>query len=118
MLNAPRTIPYAFRVFEREGWAWLYDESERTYCCSFQPSIYAEPLYPVPPKGCVDPEAYDQDAYDCPPEAGYFGTSRGADPAITGSIAIDLDSEDVAPDVSEHDAWDLAREEANANHRI
>ena len=32
-LNAPREIPYAFRVVAFDEWVWLYDDSERSFIC-------------------------------------------------------------------------------------
>lgn len=121
-LNDPRTIPYAFRVVELDGWVWLYDDSSRTYICSPTPTIFMEPLYPcpVPPAGeeWTD-EQYERahsDAYDSVPEADYWGADTIE---RLESIAIDnLDPDDTAPDTDEKTAWDAAREEANANCRI
>lgn len=44
-LNAPRDQPYDFKVFEMDGVVWLFDDSVRTYICSAQGVIFAEPLY-------------------------------------------------------------------------
>lgn len=103
-LNAPRTIPYAFKVAEIDGLAWIFDDSARTFICSASPCIYAEPLYWLG----------DEDAIDEPlPDPDYFSASLGA---FSDAVALDLDSEDTAPEVPESEAWDTAREEAHANH--
>jgi len=97
-LNAPRTIPFAFRAVEIDGWVWLFDDSERTYICSASPNIWAEPLYPV-----------DGDDWDYP-ESDYFGASNPAfAKAVEVPVAFDADADST-------EAWDEAREEANANH--
>ena len=105
-LNAPRTVPYAFHVVEIDDWAWLFDDSERTYVCSAQPMIWAEPLYSVDcRRECDRDHEY--------PDPGYFAES-----AKTGAVPIPIDPDDSAPDVPRDQAWDAAREEAQANHRI
>lgn len=104
-LNAPRTIPYDFRVFELDGWVWLYDESERTYICSAQPMIFAEPLY-----------ALDEDDEEDAVDADYWHEK-----AVIGAkknVSLKMDAEYVAPDVPYKEAWESAMEEAQANHRI
>lgn len=101
-LNDPRAIDYQFRVFLREDIVWLYDEASRTYPCTATPHIYAEPLYDVD----------GEDISGCSP--GYFSVSRGADPAIAGSAMV----VSYPKETTEYEAWDDAREEAHANHRI
>ena len=100
-LNAPRTLPFAFRVVEIDGWAWLFDDSERTYICSANPTIWAEPLYSI-----------DGDYEEEYPESSYFGAS---DPAFAKAEEVPVEFGADADDV---EAWDDAREEANANHVI
>ena len=113
-LNAPRAQSYDFRVFALEGWAWLFDNSERTYLCSSTPNIYAEPLYPL---------SFDDDFADPPVDEGYFAVSRGDGDSDTLTVwghevelhRLPLDADEIAVDVEETDAWDSAREEAHAN---
>lgn len=88
-LNAPRQIPYEFHVFEWDGMVWLFDQSERQFPCTAVPHIYAEPLY------WVDSECDE--------------------PLRDGGLFLD---DYQAPDVPDQEAWDAAREEAHANHRI
>jgi len=105
-LNAPRSIPYAFKVVALDGCVWLYDDSSRTYVCSAQPCIWAEPLY------ALDPD----DSDELLPEADYYAASTIEQ---LDSEPIDgLDPDDISPDNCERDAWERAREEAHANHRI
>jgi hypothetical protein len=92
---------------------WLYDDSTRTYICSAQPNLWLEPLYPCAPEGLTEEEReqYDADAYDCPPKPDYRDAGTiGSLP----SVAI-FDAE---IDTPEKEAWDAAREEAEANCRI
>ena len=100
-LNAPREVPYEFRVVAFDNWCWLYDASERTYACSATPLHTLEPLYPL----------FD----DC--DGSY------PDPIMVSEATIEaldtrpvpLDSEYTAANVSEDDAWEAAREEAQGN---
>jgi hypothetical protein len=101
-LNAPRTIPYAFRVVAIYEWAWLYDDSERTFICDTDPKIFMEPLYAL--------EEGDHEA--SPPESNYF---HAHSIEKLENFPVPLDGEYVASDVSETDAWDSAREEAQGN---
>jgi hypothetical protein len=99
-LNAPREIPYDFRVTEKDGWAWLFDDSSRTYACSATPLIYCEALYAVDE---------DDDWDGTYPDPGYWAASD-----------IDVKSAPKVPvscahGVPRQDAWDLASEEAQAN---
>lgn len=103
-LNLPRDIPYDFRVFELHGVVWLLDNSSRTYLCSPEPSVYAEPLYRI-----------DDDDDDLP-EAGYW-TVRAlkVDDSPEKFPKIEIDAQ---IDTPEREAWQDAREEACANSRI
>jgi hypothetical protein len=104
-LNAPRTIPYEFRVFALDDVAWLFDESSRTYPCTATPHVYAEPLYWL-----------DGECDELLPDAALFGAS--AVEALTTAPIDGLDQDGVSIETEESVAWDAAREEANANHRI
>jgi hypothetical protein len=108
-MNGPRSLPYAFRVVEVLGWAWLYDNSSRTFCCTSTPSVYAEALYPIED---------EVDEWAAPPDSAYFEVSRFCDEGLKGSVSIELDDEYTAPEAEEKDAWDAARDEASANHRL
>lgn len=103
-MNDKRTMPYAFRVFARDGWAWLYDDSERTYICSQQANVWAEPLYFLGEEG-----AHGEDDI---PDPDYFAASH-RDP-IEGSIP----TREVPATETETDAWDQAREHAQGNHYL
>ena len=100
-LNAPRDVPYEFRVVEIEGWVWIYDDSERTYICSFVPMIWAEPIYPM--------DRAD-DGYDWP-ESDYWEARK-----VEGLHSESVDTYSV--EVDREEAWDDAREEACANCRL
>ena len=99
-LNAPRDLPFAFRVVAFDGVAWLYDDSSRTYPCTATPHIYMEPLYAIG----------HEDVYL--PDAGLF---RACDIESRPSHEVPLDSEYTAIDAAPVSAWDAAREEAQAN---
>ena len=99
-MNEPRTTPFEFRVFIADRIVWLFDDSERTYLCSTQPSIYAEPLY-----------ALNGEDLEIGVEADYFSARTIAQLETT---PIDT----YAADTDDKEAWDDAREEANANHRL
>ena len=101
-LNAARELPYDFRVFELDGLVWLVDWSERTYPCSTRPHCFCEAIYDL------DGEDYDHDP-------AYLLSSELEGLEL---IELHLDPDDVAPDMDEREAWDTAREEAHANHRI
>lgn len=104
MLNEKRTIPYEFRVFEMDGWAWLYDESERMYLCTSTPHVYAEPVYPM------------SGEYDDPyPEEALL---RASEVESMESFSVEIDPDDADPEMDRAEAWNAAREEANANHRV
>jgi hypothetical protein len=100
MLNAPREIPYQFKVFELDGWVWLFDDSERTYICSSSPSIWAEPVY-----------ALAGEVEDWTPDADYFSPDDSA--VHRAKLIAEWPAE-----TPEKEAWDEAREDACANHRI
>ena len=115
MLNEKRKIPYAFRVAEHEGWAWLFDDSSRTFICSQDPMIWAEPLYYL-----GDDEAPGFNYATCTPEPDYHH-ARGSTGwehkemrpvlhRVNGSLQT------WGEEVPEEEAWDEAREEAHANH--
>jgi len=110
-MNGARELPYEFRVVEVLGWVWLYDNSSRTYCCTSTPSVFAEPLYPI--------EAEEtEDSWEYPLDSAYFEVSRSCEEGLLGSLPVEMDSEWTAQDVSEKDAWDAAREEAQGNHLL
>ena len=98
-LNDPRTIDYDFKVFIANGWVWLFDDSERTYPCSTRAHVWAEPVY-----------SQDDDDLDYP-DGGYF-LATGVEREAVEVLTIDHTEE------TEATAWDDAREEANANHRL
>ena len=103
-LNAPREIPYDFHVVKFDCFVWLYDESQRTYICSATPMIYVEALY------WDGPEDEEPDNH---PDPTYIGES-------TLALGKALDQVEKVPvecpfDMDEKEAWDVAREEANAN---
>lgn len=95
-LNAPREIPYDFRLFAADGWVWLYDDSERTYLCSATPCVFAEPVY------ALSDEAEDG-GY---PEPDYFGEST-VQRAKGAKLELDIPWDEPA-----EDAWNTAREYA------
>ena len=100
-LNDPRTIPYGFRVFALDGFAWIFDASAREYPCTATPHIYAEPLYSL-----------DGDCDGFYPDPIYLRTPYVAK---LETYAVPGDDDDNAPDVPREEAWDAAREEACAN---
>ena len=98
-LNAPREIAYDFRVIEKDGWVWLFDNSSRTYPCSATAHIYCAPLYAV--------DAGD-DWDGLYPDSGLW---RAAD--------IDTENAPRVPvecpfDMDRQEAWDTATAEAQA----
>ena len=99
-LNDPRTLDYDFQVFASDGWVWLFDDSERTYPCSTRAHIWAEPVY-----------SQDGDDLDYP-DCGYFLAAEIARMEAVEVLTVDHTEE------TEATAWDDAREEANANHRL
>lgn len=101
-LNTPRTINYQFKVFEFDGFVWLFDDSARTYLCSSEPTVFAEPLYMLD----------SVDGMDDLPDPTYFTADR-----IVYPISIQKD-EDFASDIPENIAWATAREIAHANYLI
>ena len=105
-LNAPREMPYEFRVFEFDDAVWLFDNSERSFPCTAVPHVYAEPLYWTKEEYLDEPMVLD----------GSLFLARDVEKFET--LPIELWDEDIAPAVPEHEAWDTAREEAHANHRI
>jgi hypothetical protein len=100
-LNAPREIPYAFRVVAFDEWVWLYDDSERSFICDTAPKVFMEPLYTLEDE---DPRVYR--------DANYFH-ARSIEKLET--FPVPLGDEDTAIDVPRKDAWDAAREEAQGN---
>lgn len=102
-LNAPRTIPFDFRVFELDGIVWLFDDSSREYPCTATPHVYCEPLY------CLDDS--DLDGLD-------GGLMLASQVQALETVQVPLDSDATAPEVSDREAWDAAREEALANYLI
>ena len=105
MLNAPRTIPYEFRVVAFDGLVWLYDNSSRTYICDQVPKILLEPLY------SLEPDHDDGAMYGV--NSDYF-CARDIEKLPYVAVPV-RNAEDYAADVSERDAWDTARVEANSN---
>tara|TARA_Y100001973_G_scaffold106608_1_gene185737 strand:- start:1638 stop:1961 length:324 start_codon:yes stop_codon:yes gene_type:complete len=104
-LNAPREIPYDFRVVEYCNVAWILDWSELTYPCTPIPHIYMEPLYATVGNGDDD----------------YLGDGTlflKSDIEPLELVVVPMDDEDIAPDIPPDNAWDAAREEAMANHLI
>lgn len=98
-LNAPRTIPYDFKVFEMEGVVWLFDDSSRHYLCSAQAMIWADTLYWL-----------DDDCDDDLLDGEYFDPDVVKEAkTVPGEYPFDM---------SEEEAWQNAREEANANHLL
>ena len=98
-LNAPRTLPYSFKVTEIEGWCWLYDDSTRTYACSTTPLVWCEPLYFI---------AQD-DSNTSFPDPGYW---QASDVAKRKSEEVPVS---IGAECAEKAAWDEARDEAGAN---
>lgn len=105
-LNAPREIPYEFKVFELDEVVWLFDESSRSFPCTAVPHIYAEPLYWT---------NQDYDGEPMPLDGSLF---RARDVEKLASQSVELWDEDISPDIPDQEAWDSAREEAQANHYI
>jgi hypothetical protein len=106
-LSDPRTIDYAFEVFTADGWVWLFDDSERTYLCSPRAYVWAEPLYSQGDGDADYPDGVDADY----PDGAYF-LAIGVERRAVEVLTIDHTEE------TEATAWDDAREEANANHRL
>lgn len=132
-LNDPRTIPYDFRVLLFNNEVFLYDDSSRTYPCSTTPHVYIEALYSIRPEvgsecplckcGTVQ-GSWDEDPR-CAGECGtVFDGLSWSEPGYLTEAQLSrcvqepvlLDPEDVAADVPRKDAWDAAREAAQANH--
>lgn len=114
-LNAPREIPYEFRVFRLDSYVWLFDASSRSFPCTAVPHIYAEPLYGICEEICDDPDECTGDCLTLPETSGLF---LARDVEKRESFAVELDDEYTNPKADEREAWEVAREEANANHRI
>ena len=106
-LNDPREIDYDFKVFEMDGWVWLFDDSERTYPCTTRPHIWAEAAYPL-----CDTEAEHDEAMEYWPDGGYFLSSEVEKVETVEVLVVDHTEE------TDKTAWDDARDEANGNHRI
>ena len=106
-LNEARRSAFYFYVFEHDGYAWIYDDSTRTFACSSTPSVYAEVLYPI---------NRDDDDDGIYPDPAYFTVNRFIDdgPQMKGAVKVVM----IDADVPEREAWDEAREEACANCRI
>ena len=103
---------YRFYAFEFEGWVWLYNSNEVTYCASTIPSQYAEPLYPLNDE-------------DCSPHPTYFSLDliEKAEKVFVMEIPGDNEQdhgEHLPPSEQreEYELWDEAREEACSNHPI
>lgn len=103
-LNAKRELPYNFKVFEMDGAVYLFDDSSREYPCTPQPHVYIEALY------WVDGE--------CEEPCDYTGYLLERDFATIATTSLELDPEDVTPDIEDRVAWDTARDEAHCNHYI
>lgn len=134
-LNAPREVPYDFKVVELEGVAWLYDNSERTFIASANPTIWMEPLYSTCPAEddqcprCLNGTiGYEYGEARCRGECGstWVEDIHGIEPNYWGASSIEkltaydvpLESDEISASVPEKEAWDAAREEANANHLV
>jgi hypothetical protein len=91
---------YEFYVFEWEEIVWMYDDNERTFVCSFRPSIYARPIYTTAEEDegmmdNVEPKYFDPDNL----------------PATRHAMTL--------PSVmDEEEAWEEAMEEVSANHPL
>lgn len=108
-LNQPRSrLPYDFRVVEMHEIVWLYDNSQHTYCCSFQPAYWLEPLY-----WCDTGRMGDED-YPLP-DAGYYDTRLVDD--CQNAAAVDVSDTDNWDDCDET-AWDDARDEVHGNYPL
>lgn len=132
-LNDIRTIPYNFRVLLFDNEVFLYDDSSRTYPGSTTPHVYIEALYSVVPEvgsecpvcKCGTVQGYDGEDPYCAGECGaVFDGLPWSEPGYLTEAQLSrcvqepvpLDPEDVAADVPWLDAWDAAREAAQANH--
>lgn len=102
-LNAPRTIPYEFRVVEIDGFVWLFDNSARTFCCSATPSMWLEPLYST------------DGSDDHYPDPAYFTQH---DIEKLESLLVYDEGAGPEADENENDAWAEARNTATTNHLI
>ncbi len=135
MLNGPRAIPYDFRVIEWDHEVLLIDASEHTYPCSTRPHFYFESLYSLPPSrgdGCHVPDCegvVEENEWEesfCPVCGCEYDGLSVIEPGLVlvsvvdldKAIKVELDSEHTHAGVSEREAWDAAREEANANHYL
>lgn len=98
MLNAPRTIPYSFKVVELEGIVWLFDDSSRWFPCTATPHIYGEPLYSIA---------------DSEDDLSWLDVALFTEEIVAKAKQV---RGEYPADMSEKDAWEAAREEAHANH--
>jgi hypothetical protein len=134
-LNAKRTIPYDFHVVEFDHEAVLIDASEHIYPCSTRPHFDFESLYELIPSegdvcwrdGCEG--VIEEDEWEdpfCPVcEGDYDGLSKLSPGMLLVSamdmskaIKVEMDDEDVAPDVPREEAWEMARDDAQSNHYL
>ena len=94
-----------------------YDDSARTFPCTFIPHIYAEPLYFTPTQEEEGNEEFEcSGSYENPlPDGSLF---RAQTIEALDSVNVELYDDDIEPDIEEIDAWETAREEAQANHYI
>ena len=104
MLNGPREINYSFKLCFWDGWAFLFDDSERTYLCSTQPSIYAVPVWK---EGLTPWET--EDLIGSSPELCYAEPIYLSDQVLSGCSVIDV--LEVDKEVHNQEAWCDAHEE-------
>lgn len=132
-LNAPRELPYDFHVVAIDGEVWLYDKSEHVHACSLTPCYDMEPLYALGVEAgdecslCHHGLIQDEDPPTCGGLCGtVFDGLAWSEPCLRNvrevlrleSIKVELDNEYISPSVPRREAWDAAREEANANHLL
>jgi len=91
---------YEFYVFEWNDIVWMYDNNVRTHVCSFQPSVYAHPIYTT---------AEDDEGVMDYAEPKYFDPSDIPNPTHAMTLSSRMD---------EQEAWEEAMEEISANHPL
>jgi len=111
-MNEPRQIPFDFCVVLWHEVIYLVDRSEVTHPYSTLAHYLCEPLY------LEDDDGESEILY---PQHMVFHDSiyiLESDIDDDELISLEMDSEDISPNLDRDEAWDMAREEAHANRRI